>query len=251
MGIGDLASDVSNWITNAGFPIDPWAIYLMLISTFVFVAVLFLRKVFFRKKMKGDILLIAGLCNSGKSALFGRLSSGEFLSTVTSMKANDNTIRIAGTTLQKPIRVIDYPGHDRLREGLTKLLLKVAGVIFMVDANAEDETLRKSADLLYVLFTNKHLYNNQVPFHVACNKSEMLTCKPIEDIQNIIENELNEVRSSRTAAPGQEDQENEIYLGIEKEKFTLSQLPFPVTFESCSVKNNDIKKILQFVDGLM
>jgi len=250
-GIEDLVGDVSGWISKAGIPMHPWAIYLLLLSTILLVVVLFVRKQFIRKKKKGEALIIVGLCNSGKSALFGRLSSGEFPSTVTSMKANDTTIPISGTTLKNPIRVIDYPGHDRLREGLTKLLPKAAGIIFMVDANGDEDTLRKSADLLYVLFTDKHLYNNQVPFHIACNKSELLTSKPVETIQNIIERELNEVRSSRTAAPGQEDQENDIYLGIEKETFTLSQLPFPVTFAPCSVKNNDLKELKLFINGLM
>jgi len=192
-----------------------------------------------------------GLCSTGKSALFGLLSSGNFPSTVTSMKANDSTIRIAGTSLKNPMRVVDYPGHDRLREGLLKLLPSVAGVIFMVDANADDETLKKSADLLYALFTDKFLYNNEIPFHIACNKSEMITSKSVEHIQTIIEEELNAVRSSRTAAPGQEEQENQVYLGIEKEKLSLSQLPFPVTFSTCSVKNGNTKEILKFISGLL
>jgi len=167
------------------------------------------------------------------------------------MRPSDSIIRIAGTSLKNPIRVIDYPGHDRLREGLTKLLPSVAGIIFMVDANADDVTLKKSADLLYALFTDKFLYNNEVPFHIACNKSEMMTSKSVEHIKTVIEEELNAVRSSRTAAPGQEEQENQIYLGIEKEQLSLSQLPFPVTFGSCSVKNGDTKEILKFISGLL
>jgi len=250
-GVESLVEDISSFLSGYGLPLQPWIIYVSFVSFFVFF-VFFLIRGRTRHSRKGDTLFILGLSNSGKSALFGRFCSGEFPNTVTSIKSHESTVVIPGLVKKKKsaIHIVDYPGHERLREGLHKLLPSALGVIFMVDANADTETLKKSSDMLYMLLTNKHIYNNEIPVHIACNKSEMLTSKPLASIQSILEDELNEVRSSRVAAPGQDEQENQIFLGTEKRKFTFSELPFPVNFGTCSVKSNDLKKILEFIDSL-
>uniref|UniRef100_A0A6B2LNJ9 Signal recognition particle receptor subunit beta n=1 Tax=Arcella intermedia TaxID=1963864 RepID=A0A6B2LNJ9_9EUKA len=150
--------------------------------------------------------------------------------------------------MKKPVRVIDYPGHHRLRTGLTPLIRNAACIVFMVDANSDAETLTKCSDLLYELLTNAFVYNNAIPLLVACNKSEMTTSKGVDHIKSLLESELNEVRSSRTATPGM-DQENEIFLGVENEKLVFSQIPVPIQFIGCSVKNNEIKELLSFIEN--
>jgi len=128
-----------------------------------------------QKKKRGDVLLIAGSSNSGKTVLNGRLVSGNLWPTVTSMKEMVSTL-VVGKKKTK-IRVLDYPGHFRLREGLNKFLPDIGGIIYLVDANSGEDNIKRSADLLYFLFTEKNIYNNQVPFFIACNKSDMHTAK--------------------------------------------------------------------------
>jgi len=71
-----------------------------------------------------------------------------------------------------------------------------------------------------------------------------------EDIvKDILERELNEVRDSRTATPGQEEQ-TDIFLGTEKQKLTFSQLPYSIAFGSCSAKNNDIQNLKHFMNNV-
>jgi len=117
----------------------------------------------------------------------------------------------------------------------------------VVNSNADDAVLRKSAGYLYDVLTNPVVSKNQLPVFIACNKSELVTARAKEYIQKAIELELNELRRSRTATPGQAEQDGEVYLGIEGEQFKFEHLGFPVSLGEVSAKVGSLDAVKSFV----
>jgi len=197
---------------------------------------------------KGNAVLLLGISDSGKTAMFYQLRNGTFPETLTSLKENVDTINFTrddGTT--KSVRVIDFPGHHRFRQSLSQFLAQAEKLVFVINANADDAILRKSAGYLYDVFTNPVVSKNQLPVFIACNKSELVTARPKEYIQKAVEMELNELRRSRTATPGQAEQDGEVYLGIEGEQFKLDHLSFPVTLAEVSAKDGSLEAVKSFI----
>jgi signal recognition particle receptor subunit beta len=63
-----------------------------------------------RSPRRSDIL-IAGLCDSGKTLLYSLVVNGKQTETFTSLKENVSLI----TVKDKAFRLVDLPGHERLR----------------------------------------------------------------------------------------------------------------------------------------
>lgn len=107
------------------------------------------------------------------------------------------------------MKVIDFPGHHRLREGLKKHLPQTSAIVFVLDANAKTSAFISDAEYvfieefmitfnsyLYNLFTSEFVNDTNIPFIIVCNKSDMLTARTKDDIKPILEKELY-VSSSR------------------------------------------------------
>jgi signal recognition particle receptor subunit beta len=229
---------------------------------FFTVVILFLLKLALswtsKQRRTARDILILGCCDSGKTSLFLKLCSPEAVSngsTVSSQKPNETTASIILENTPTQVKVIDYPGHNRLRDGVQKYLNDVAGIIFLVDANVDRPEFTKSADLLYYLFTDKTINKYQIPIHIACNKSEMLTHRKAENIKEILESELSLIRDSQSSQPGrQEVDEQPIYLGIEGQQFKMDQLEFDVQFSNISIKDDNLNRqsVLEFIkDSIM
>ncbi|EIW69523.1 hypothetical protein M231_03243 [Tremella mesenterica] len=99
----------------------------------IFILVLFFT--FFRStsrkpQLNPSTILLVGPSDSGKTSLFSQLAYGTYPNTHTSIKSSTTTF-----TLQtgKKIRLVDLPGHPRLRDGVTKNLREADGVVFVVD----------------------------------------------------------------------------------------------------------------------
>jgi signal recognition particle receptor subunit beta len=236
-------------------PVEYFNGYSPSLIIFFTLVVLFLLKLVFswtsKKKRNARDILILGCCDTGKTSLFLKLCSPESNgSTVSSQRANETSVSILLDNKPTLVKVIDFPGHNRLRDGVQKYLNDVAGIIFLVDANVDRHEFTKSADYLYYLFTDKTINKYQIPIHVACNKSEMLTHRKAEDIKQILESELSLIRDSQSSQPGRQDvDEQPIFLGIEGQKFKMDQLEFEVDFSNISIKDDIMnrKSITQFI----
>lgn len=102
-------------------------------------ALLFLK----RKRLARKDILIAGLCESGKTLTWTQFILSENRETFTSMKEN-----VGGIQMEKGnFRLVDIPGHERLRgkffdqyKTTTKL------IIFMVDSSSVQKEIRDVAE---------------------------------------------------------------------------------------------------------
>ncbi|KZT56413.1 P-loop containing nucleoside triphosphate hydrolase protein, partial [Calocera cornea HHB12733] len=83
-----------------------------------------------RKDMVKNVLFV-GPSDSGKTALFTNMVYQQPLASHTSLQTN------IGLLLQdsKMIRLIDVPGHPRLRNKFKEYLATVDGIVFTADAN--------------------------------------------------------------------------------------------------------------------
>lgn len=103
------------------------------------------------------------------------------------MTANEDKITIGN----KQFQTIDYPGHQRMRDGLMNNYLRRAGVVvYVVDASNLKSELSHTAHGLYDLLTRSYISNAAVPVVVACNKSDDPTAVSADTARKMLETEL-------------------------------------------------------------
>jgi len=79
-----------------------------------------------------DCLLLVGASGAGKTALFSRLQDSScFAGTTPSMA--ENVAQLALGHSRKTLRVVDLPGHPRLRSRLDSYARSAAALVFVVD----------------------------------------------------------------------------------------------------------------------
>jgi signal recognition particle receptor subunit beta len=105
------------------------------------VIVYFIKK---RSPKRTDILL-AGLCDSGKTLLYSLLLSGDDVETFTSLKENCGILKIGDNN--KSHRVVDLPGHERLRLRLLENYKNsTKAVVYVVDSSSVQKEIRDVAE---------------------------------------------------------------------------------------------------------
>jgi signal recognition particle receptor subunit beta len=89
---------------------------------------------------KGNLILLVGPCDAGKTTLFHQLHEGStHLGTVASMQANEAVGPLAsetaaGVASARPVQLVDVPGHPRVRGQAERYAGRAAGVVFVVDS---------------------------------------------------------------------------------------------------------------------
>ena len=223
----------------------------------------------------GSVLLL-GVCGAGKTALFQTLRSGSpYLTTVTSMEANDATFLMEGKTrksgvVAKKLRVVDLPGHPRLA-GLLETQLKTArSAVFVIDAVDFASRRREIAERLFhalqTIAKAKGRAARTFPIVVACNKSEKITAHPIGFIKSRLEKEMDALLRTagslaETGSKGDHgkdatnrDDAFAIVARRPKNKNTNTETPFAfedanadVSFSAVSVAENDLDELKSFM----
>jgi len=187
-----------------------------------------------------DTVLLLGLCDSGKTLLFSLLSAKRWVKTQTSIQENVGRYASTREKSGKSFKVVDLPGHERLR---AKYLYKhkdgARGIIFMVDSVNFSREVRGAAEFLYDVFANKTMLKNKVSILIACNKQDVPTAKSCTVIKSQLEKELNALRKTRSAALlGLDDYASSKNQDIGKsgQDFEFSHMhPIKVAFCECSL----------------
>lgn len=140
-----------------------------------------------KKVSKGNALLIWGPTGVGKTSLFYRLREDAFPRTIMSMQPNEDKIQIGS----KQITTVDYPGHQRLRDGFMSNYLRRAGtIVYVIDASNLKDDISRTAHGLYDLLTRSYVSNAAIPVIVACNKSDDPTAVNADQARKLLETEL-------------------------------------------------------------
>jgi len=210
------------------------AVALVIITT----AIIFI--VIKSTKSGRDTVLLLGLCDSGKTLLFSLLSAKREVKTQTSIQENVGRYASSREKSGKSFKVVDLPGHERLR---AKYLYKhkdgARGIIFMVDSVNFVREVRDAAEFLYDVFANKTMMKNKVSILIACNKQDVPTAKSCTVIKSQLEKELNALRKTRSAALLDMDDyasSKNQDIGKSGQDFEFSHVhPIKVSFCECSL----------------
>ncbi|KAL0582832.1 hypothetical protein ABG067_007207 [Albugo candida] len=205
---------------------------------------------------KQNTVLLVGPANAGKTALLHFLRHGVEVATVTSMKENDCSISLHSTLKTTPdtkqLHIIDFPGHERLRNRVFEFTPITSKIVFLVDA-ADRKSWRSAAEYLHDLFSNPKLNDLAPPILIACNKMDQSSSASSQCIQKTLEHELTQLKSTRVSMETHDqshfDQETtSVPVGREGSAFTFeTDSPCECTFTDCSVKSRDIQDIIVFI----
>lgn len=92
--------------------------------------------------MKSDILL-TGLCESGKTVLFGQILQAQVVETFTSIA--ENVAEYEGDNVRA--RIVDIPGHERLRSRFfDQYKITSKGIVYVVDSVTVQKDIRDVAE---------------------------------------------------------------------------------------------------------
>jgi small GTP-binding protein len=185
-------------------------------------------------------ILLVGLCDAGKSLLFSRLIYRKFTATQTSMIENTGTYSC--DEKKRSVKLVDIPGHDRVRQQyFDKVKMTARGVIFVIDSLTFQKDIKDIAELMYQILSDKVIMKNAPSVLVACNKHDQGLAKGSRLIQSALEKELNNVRRTRSAALQATDGAIAAsFIGRRDRDFTFSDVrPIHVEFVECSAGQND------------
>lgn len=89
------------------------------------------------------------------------------------------------------MRIIDIPGHERLREKFIDQYKTLArGVVFVVDSVTIQKDVRDAAEFLYNILSDDTLLKSGTSYLVLCNKQDLSLAKGANAVKSILEKEL-------------------------------------------------------------
>ena len=154
-----------------------------------------------KRRFKGDAVFLVGPCDSGKSAAMLQLRDGEsgekLRPTHTSQTFNEDFV--------DGVRVIDFPGHARLRPQLFDMIEDCAALVFVIDSVTFKDTARETASFVLDLLTSEKMLKHCTRMLVMCNKTDALPdelagISPKTMVKRRLETEIDALRLARSEA---------------------------------------------------
>lgn len=157
-------------------------------------------------RSRSSAIVIMGTQGCGKTCAWQALRYGEQrFATCTSVAAND-ALDLAvvgkderGREVKRRVRLVDVPGHAKLRLDAMDWLKRARAVVFVVDSVSFANDRREVAQFLFEILSDEHFQRSKLPLMVVCNKSEKLTAHSPDFIRKRLERE---VEAARRAAAG-------------------------------------------------
>lgn len=202
---------------------------------------------------KRKTVLLVGPCNSGKTTLFHMLRDGTVhLGTVASMQENDELCRLrdeAGQPLGT-VRLIDVPGHPRLRFKVEQFLREAAAVVLLVDAADITPHKTEAAEELFEVLTHAAVVRRRTPILIACNKMDLETqAHSVDFIRRTLERQLDTMRKTRLSLGS--DGAKAGVLGKPDKPLLLAGLRSPISTASISAEKGDVAEVTRFLEALL
>ena len=135
-------------------------------------------------RKKHPAVLLLGPSGAGKTLLFHRLVHGEACETVASMKSAESVLDNQ--------RLVDVPGHRRLRGAVRGELARASKVIFVVDAADATRSAKSAAELLYEVFCCE----TKPDLLVLCNKKDRMGAKTPARVKLTLASELETIHKT-------------------------------------------------------
>lgn len=146
-------------------------------------------------------VLLIGLSDAGKTAIFSRIVFNKPKKTVTSLKENEATVNDLN------LKLIDLPGAERLRMRFwEQYRTKADHVMYVVDsANLKAKIGDLSEHLYQILADDKFKAN----ITIVCHKQDMEEAKSKSEVKSTLEKELNVIEKTKKGQLGKTSNEEE------------------------------------------
>ena len=135
-----------------------------------------------------------------------QLWKDEVQDTVTSMQPLDRTVPLAAAG-GAVARVIDFPGHPRLRGLLGDYLRAAKKIVFVVDAAGDEAHFTAAAELMFDLLTNAAVATAAPPLLLLGAQLEKSGARPMDALKADLQAAVTAVKESRASmlATGESD----------------------------------------------
>jgi len=232
-GVEDGFESVIKGVENG----DPTIIGI-LVSIFVVLVTIIFFVVRSRTRNNRQGILLLGICDAGKTLIYTQIVHKCLKDTYTSIKANFGNYTVPEKN--KSLKVVDLPGHERIRGQLLDEFKDTArGIVFVVDSGSLQKEVKEVAEYLYTLLSDPTISTHAPPILILCNKQDLTLAKGAKVIRSQLEKEITTLRVTRSAAlQGTDDSDsNFTFLGRRDKDFDFSDLkPLNVEFAECSAR---------------
>mmetsp|Transcript_6207 Transcript_6207/g.15087 ORF Transcript_6207/g.15087 Transcript_6207/m.15087 type:complete len:252 (+) Transcript_6207:57-812(+) len=183
----------------------------------------------FRVIKRRTVCLLIGPAGAGKTTILKQLQHGKAPAsgTVTSLIPNEEEVAVdAGAGEKRAVRVVDFPGHYKLRSGAGKYIDIARQIIFVTDALVykDSERVREAANFLFAILTTPSVLRDRPTVFVACNKSERMNAFSPEFIRKRLEQEIEVL--TRTVDPEEvpgADRVLDMFASVQIEKISAKK----------------------------
>ncbi|KAI6045698.1 signal recognition particle receptor beta subunit-domain-containing protein [Pisolithus marmoratus] len=173
---------------------------------------------------RGNSVLLVGPPDGGKTAILSSFAYNQALPSHTSLQSNSAHVVLSPS---KTLRVVDVPGHPRIRDQFREHLRGAKAVIFVVDASTVSRNAPAVAEHLHHIF---HAVTSLPPSQpmpkilILAHKTDLVKTSvssssvsevAIARVRSILERELEKRKASQTGGIGVESMgaESELELG--------------------------------------
>ncbi|KAJ2162625.1 hypothetical protein GGF46_000498 [Coemansia sp. RSA 552] len=205
------------------------------------------------KKSKTTVV-ITGPMDGGKTSLWCHLrftttsSKGAVPHTQTSMAVNVADAFVEETQAY----LVDVPGHQKYSFDRDAQLEAARAIVFVVDSSAATGVIRQTAETLYDVLAHRSVQQRECPLLVLCNKQDLPGALANSRIKEMLEAEIDSLRSSRQAGldslsgtvhgslaahddDAAAEEKASDFLGYDGKKFSFEDLANPVQFNESSM----------------
>jgi len=164
--------------------------YAAIFTLLLLIITYFLTK---RFRKQPNVVLLTGLSDSGKTAIFSKIVFNKYKHSVTSLKENEVTLD------EFNLKLIDLPGADRLRNRYwNQYKARARQVIFMLDSTTVESKIRDLGEYLYTLLSDGVFNKTGVKLTIACNKQDLEGAMKKEMVSVLLEKELNAIKETKS-----------------------------------------------------
>jgi len=206
-----------------------------------------------RRRFRGDAVFLVGPCDSGKTAMMMQLRDDEphIRPTHSSMSYNESTFSLAGMH-GRAVRMIDFPGHARLRPQLFDMIEDCAALVFVIDSSSFAANARDIASFLLDLLTSEKMLKHCTRMLILCNKTDALSdelagISPKVMVKKRLETEIEALRLARAEALDDIANSMRVELEIAGSVFKWSDAPVEVEFSDGSVRDGKLENVKNFI----
>jgi signal recognition particle receptor subunit beta len=200
-------------------------------------------------------VVLVGPCNAGKTTLFYQLKDAApaQLGTVASMQENEGlcTVRNDKDRVLGTVRLLDLPGHPRLRSKMESHLRSASAVVLVLDSADITPQRTEAAEDLFEVLTHPTVARRRVPVLIACNKADLETqAHSVDFCRRTLEKQLETMRKTRLALGGEAGRALSA-LGKADKPLSLGALRSPVLAGSLSASSGEVTEVMRFLAKAM